>query len=72
MGNFLGFWIQTMFIMCMAVFGVALLGLGLPGVLAVAPLFWPIVFLSGVIAFFNASSVIDGIGGEISQRLQKK
>lgn len=64
-GIFFGVWFQLVYVLCF----VTLLAGGIPAVVA---LFWPIVFLCGILSFFSTSMVIDRIGREASQQLQKK
>jgi hypothetical protein len=64
-GIFFDIWFQLVFILCF----VTLLAGGLPAVVA---LFWPIVFLCGILSFLSTSIAIERIGREASQQLKKK
>jgi len=64
-GIFFDVWFKMVFVLCFVI----LLTGGLPAVVA---LFWPIVFLSGILSFFSTSAVIGRIGDEANQQLQKK
>jgi uncharacterized membrane protein len=64
-GIFFHVWFQLVFVFCF----IALLGGGIP---AVVTLFWPNVFLCGILGFFSTSIAIDRIGREASEQLQKK
>jgi hypothetical protein len=63
-GTFFAVWYQLTYILCFITF----LGGGLPALFA---LFYPIVFLCGILGFVSTSVVMDKIGRETSQQLRK-
>ena len=58
---FFQLWYKITFILCIATFGVSLLGGGIPSIFANAVLFWPIVILSGILAYSNTSLTLEKI-----------
>lgn len=68
---FFQLWYRITFILCVATFGMALLAGGIPAVVAGTSAFWPIVILSGIIAYHNTSATLEGIDKEVTRRLRE-
>jgi hypothetical protein len=64
-GMFFEIWFRLVSIICFLL----LLGGGIP---LLVSLFWPIVFMCGIMSFFSTAIAIDRIGREASQQLHRK